>query len=74
MSREIEGVTIETFPLAVRKMGLRRGQAFKIVIEEDEDGRELALKRIDEICSRATALAQADGIVTDEDVEKFLIS
>ena len=27
-----------------------------------------------ELSAKATALAQADGIITDEDVEKFLAS
>jgi hypothetical protein len=74
MSREISGVTLETLPMAVRKIGLRRGQSFKITIEEDEDDREKALRRIQELSAAATARAQADGIVTDEDVERFLES
>lgn len=72
MSRELEGVTIETFPLAVRKMGLRRGQTFKIIVEEDEDNRARAIREIQEISAAATARAQADGIVTDQDVDIFL--
>jgi hypothetical protein len=74
MAREISDVTLDTFPAAVRRIGLRPGQKFKITIEDDdqETRRQKAYERMQEISAKATALAQADGIVTDEDVERFL--
>lgn len=75
MSRELGGVTIETFSTAVRKMGLQRGQPFKIVVEDDKnEGKRQAFERMQEISATVTARVQADGIVTDEDVERFLNS
>jgi 5-carboxymethyl-2-hydroxymuconate isomerase len=74
MSREISGVTLETLPSAVRKIGLRRDQKFTLVVEDEEDERRNAYNRMQEIAAAVTARAQADGIITDEDVEKFLES
>jgi hypothetical protein len=74
MGRMVTGVTLETLPNAVHESGLRPGQKFTLIIEDGENSREQALRRIEELSARATARAQADGIVSDEDVEKFLNS
>ncbi len=74
MSREISGVTLRTLPDAVRKAHLRPDEEFTILIESKEERRARALKSIRELSAKATALAQADGIITDEDVERFLAS
>jgi len=74
MSREISGVTLRTLPDAVRQANLQPDQKFTIVIETDEERKTRVLRRMGELADKATAIAQADGIVTDEDVERFLAS
>lgn len=74
MSQEISGVTLRTLPDAVRQFKLRPDQKFTIVIETDEERKARLLRRMDELSTKATALAQADGIVSEEDVERFLAS
>jgi len=74
MSQEINGVTLRTLPDAVRQFNLRPDQKFTIVIETDEERKVRILRRMDELATKATALARADGIVTEEDVGRFLAS
>jgi hypothetical protein len=72
MGRVVTGVTLKTLPEAVRKAGLRHDQEFSIVIEDRDERRARSLLRMRELSAKATALAQKDGIVSDEDVETFL--
>ena len=74
MSQEISGVTLRTLPDAVRQFNLRPDQKFTIVIETDAERKTRILARMDGLAEKATALAQADGIVTEEDVQRFLAS
>ncbi len=74
MSREISHVTLRTLPDAVRQANLQPDEEFTILIESKEERRARALKRMREISAKVTIQAQADGIVTDEDVERFLAS
>lgn len=72
MSQEISGVTLRTLPDAVRQFNLRPDQKFTIVIETDVERKARILGRMSELAEKATALAQADGIVTEEDTALFL--
>lgn len=72
MSREISGVTLRTLPEAVRQANLLPDQKFTIVIETETERKARALRRMDELATKATAIARVDGIITDKDVERFL--
>lgn len=72
MSQEISGVTLRTLPDAIRQFNLRPDQKFTIVIETDVERKARILGRMSELAEKATALAQADGIATEEDVALFL--
>lgn len=72
MSQSIAGVTLRNLPDMVRRFHIDMNEEFTIVRETQAEKRARALASIREISAKASALAQADGIVTDEDVEKFL--
>lgn len=66
MGRVVTGVTIETFPLAVRRAGLKPGQRFSLVVETDEEIRTRAFDEVAAIAERVSARVAADGLNEDD--------
>ena len=66
MGQVVTGVTIETFPSAVRRAGLKPGQRFSLVVETDDEMRSRAFDEVAVVAERVSARVAADGLSEDD--------
>ncbi|WP_044562782.1 hypothetical protein [Azospirillum sp. B4] len=71
MERVVTGVTLQTFPQAVRRTGLRPGQRFTITVEDAPTDKKSALAKMHEISTAVSARTAAEGL-TEEDIMRLL--
>ncbi len=62
MGKVLEGVTIETFPEAIRQGQIRPGQRFAILLDDEREPRRPTLS---EIADQMRATAVAKGMTTE---------
>lgn len=74
MGRVVTGVTLQTFPQAVQQAGLKPGQRFSVIVEDEGMSREDVLARIDAVSKAIDERLAADGIVTEAEKEALVQS
>lgn len=81
MGRVVTGVTLKTFPQAVREAGLTPDQKFTVIVEGapseravSPEERAAAFARLKEIANEVHAKLATDGITTEAEIDAFIRS